>query len=123
MAAILKAAGDLTAGVQVKGAVKQYQLDGVNDATSGTENIGPYDSGTILGTVPPGKPGIKQISGVVQRATAALLCDLTPSVVGNALTSTYNEVGSGAAAGFDGLPTAPAGSEAADGLSLAPERE
>ena len=114
MATALKPAGDLTAGVQVKGAVKNYQLDATADATSGTESIGPYDSGTILGTVPPGKTGIKLISGVQQRSEAALLCDGTI----NALTSTYNQVGSGAAAGFDGLPTKPAGSAVADGLSL-----
>lgn len=123
MAAIVKPAGDLTAGVQVKGAVKMYQLDAVNDATSNAESIGPYDSGTILGTVPPGKAGIKLVSGVVQRAEAALLCDATAGAVGNALVSSYNLVGSGAAAGFDGVPTPPAGSSADDGLSLAPQRE
>jgi hypothetical protein len=123
MAATLKPAGDLTPGVQVKGAVKQYQLDGINDATSGTESIGPYDSGTILGTVPPGKPGIKQISGVIQRADAALLCDATIRNCGNNLVPSYNEIGSGAPAGFDGLPAAPAGSDAEDGLSLAPQHE
>jgi hypothetical protein len=119
MTTILKPSGDLTAGVQVKGAVKMYQLDGVNDATSGTESIGPYDSGTILGTVPPGKAGIKLVSGVVQRADAALLCDGQI----NALTSTSNMVGSGAAAGFDGLPTKPAGCTAADGLSMSENHE
>jgi hypothetical protein len=123
MTTILKPAGDLTAGVQVKGAVKMYQLDAINDSTSGTESIGPYDSGTILGTVPPGKAGIKLVSGVVQRAQAALECDSSAGVVGNALTSTYNLVGSGAAAGFDGLPTKPAGCAVADGLSLSENHE
>ena len=123
MAAILKPAGDLTSGVQVKGAVKQYGYSGQNDATSNLETITPYDSGSILGTVPPGKAGIKLVSGVVQRADAALLCDASPSVVGNALTSIYNQVGSGAAAGFDGLPTKPAGSAVADGLSLSENHE
>ena len=121
--AILKPAGDTTAGVQVKGAVKQYQYSGVNDATSSLETITPYDSGTILGTVPPGKSGLKLVSGVVQRATAALLCDSTSGNVGDALVSSYNLVGSGAAAGQDGVPTPPTGSTPADGLSQAPNTE
>jgi hypothetical protein len=123
MAAILKPAGDLTSGVQVKGATKQYQASGINDATSNLETITPYDSGTILGTVPPGKAGIKLVSGVVQRSQAALLCDGTAGVVGDALTSTYNLVGSGAAAGHDGVPTKPAGCDASDGLSMAEQHE
>ena len=105
----LKPAGDLTAGVQVVGAVKQYQYSGINDATSGLETIGPFDSGNVIGTVPPGKAGIKQISGVVQRA-AVILCDGTT----NALVPT---------SGTGVLPTAPAGSTAADGLSQAPQHE
>lgn len=112
--AILKPAGDLTAGVQVKGAVKQYQADGINDATSSLETITPYDSGTILGTVPPGKPGLKLISGVVQRASV-LLADSTAGAVGNALVSTYST------ANTDPVP--PAGSLPADGLSQAPNTE
>lgn len=110
MAAILKAAGDLTAGVQVKGATKNYQLDATSDATANAESITPYDSGTILGTVPPGGTGLKLVSGVQQRSEAALLCDGTI----NALTST---------SGLGVLPTAPTGSTAADGLSLAPQQE
>lgn len=120
--AVLKAAGDTTAGVQVVGAVKQYQLDGTGDATSNLETITPYDSGTILGTVPPGKAGLKLVSGVVQRASV-LLCDSTAGNVGNTLVPVYNLVGSGAAAGQDGVPTPPTGSTPADGLSQAPNHE
>jgi hypothetical protein len=120
--AILKPAGDLTAGVQVKGAVKQYQYSGINDATSSLETITPYDSGSILGTVPPGQAGLKLVSGVVQRASV-MLDDSTSGNVGNALVSSYNLVGSGAAAGHDGVPTPPTGSQPADGLSQAPNTE
>jgi hypothetical protein len=121
--ATVYAAGDLTAGVQVKGAVKQYGYSGQNDSSSSLETITPYDSGTILGTTPPGKAGIKLVSGVVQRAQAALLCGSTSGNVGNALVSSYNLVGSGAAAGFDGLPTKPVGTTVADGLSLSENHE
>ena len=120
--ATLKPAGDTTAGVQVKGAVKQYQYSGINDATSSLETITPYDSGTILGTVPPGKAGLKLVSGVVQRASV-MLSDSTAGNVGDALVSSYNLVGSGAAAGQDGVPTPPTGSTPADGLSQAPNTE
>lgn len=114
MSAILKPAGDLTAGVQVKGAVKQYQYEGLNDASANLETITPYDSGTILGTVPPGKPGLKLVSGVVQRA-AVVLADGTSGAVGNALVSDYSTLNTD--------PVAPAGSTAADGLSQASQHE
>ena len=112
--ATLKAAGDTTSGVQVKGAVKMYQLDGVNDATANAESITPYDSGNILGNTPPGKTGEKLVSGVVQRSSQ-LLVDGTAGVTGNALVPIY---GVGVAP-----PTRPAGSFAADGLSQAPQHE
>ncbi len=114
MAAILKPAGDLTAGVQVRGAVKQYLLSGTGNATSALETITPYDSGTILGTVPPGKAGLKLVSGVVQRA-AEILADGTAGAVGNALVSTYSTLNTD--------PVPPAGSQPADGLSQAPNHE
>ena len=117
MAAIVKPAGDLTAGVQVKGAVKQYGYSGQNDSSANLETITPYDSGTILGHVQPGGSGEPLVRGVVQRAQAALLCDGSASVVGNALTSIYNQVGSGVTT-HDGTPAKPAGCSSADGLSL-----
>lgn len=113
MAAILKPAGDLTAGVQVVGAVKQYQIDGTTDSTSGLETVHPYDSGTILGTTPPGKAGLKLVDGTVQRRSV-ILADSTAGVVGNALVSTYSTASD---------PTPPAGSQPADGLSQAPNTE
>jgi hypothetical protein len=114
MAAILKPAGDTTSGVQSKGAVKQYGVSGTNDATSNLETITPYDSGTILGTVPPGKAGLKLISGVVQRASV-ILADGTSGAVGNTLVPTYST------ANVD--PTVPTGSLPSDGLSQAPNTE
>lgn len=111
--AILKPAGDLTAGVQVKGAVKQYELSGTGNATSSLETITPYDSGTILGHVQPGGAGEKLVSGVVQRASV-LLVDGTAGNVGNALVPV---------SGVGVVPTPPAGSTAADGLSQAPQHE
>lgn len=117
--ATLKAGGDLTAGVQVVGAVKNYLLDAENDATANAESITPYDSGNILGTVPPGKAGLKLVDGTQQRRSV-MLADSTSGNVGNALVSVFNLVGSGAAAGQDGVPTPATGSQPADGLSQAP---
>ena len=111
--AILKPAGDTTAGVQVKGITQQYQLAATHSAVDTSTAITPYDSGNILGTVPPGKTGIKLVSGVVQRA-AQLVCDATAGKVGNALV---------VSSGQGVLPTEPAGTHASDGLSSAPWRE
>jgi hypothetical protein len=122
MAASLQPNGAAVSGQQPVGIVQQYQLAATNSNVDTSTGITPYDSGTILGTVPPGKAGIKLVSGVVQRA-AQIVADGTAGAVGNALVSTYNQVGSGAAAGFDGIPTPPTGSTAADGLSQAPEHE
>ena len=133
MAAKLEPAGSGVAGQQPQGRVAQYQLDGVNgrDEAPGTANtagvtgtIGPYDSGTILGTVPPGLAGIKLISGVVQRA-AQILADDTVAGVGATLVPTYSlpTVPISTTAPRPGLPKAPAGSAASDGLSLAPQHE
>ena len=117
MAAVLQPNGAAVAGQQPAGIVQQYQLAATNSNVDTSTGITPYDSGTILGTVPPGRAGIKLVDGTVQRA-AQIVADSTSGVVGNALVSTYNQVGSGAAAGHDGVPTKPAGSSAADGLSL-----
>ena len=111
--AILKPAGDTTAGVQVKGITQQYQLAGTHSAVDTSTAITPYDSGNILGTVPPGKTGIKLVSGVVQRA-AQLVCDATAGNCGNALL---------AVSGTGLVPTPPTGSQPADGLSQAPNTE
>jgi hypothetical protein len=113
MAAELEEVAAGNSGQQVQGAVKNYLLDGVNDATGNTESIAPYDSGNILGTVPPGKVGLKLVDGTQQRATQ-IIADATAGQVGNALVSTY-------APNVD--PTAPAGSNPADGLSQAPNHE
>lgn len=116
MAAILKPAGDATAGVQAKGVVKQYQASATGSSASTLETITPYDSGTILGTVPPGKAGLKLVSGVVQRASV-ILADSTAGAVGNTLVPSYDST-----AGH-GDPTPPTGSQPADGLSQAPNTE
>ena len=112
--AILKPAGDTTAGVQVKGITQQYQLAATYSAVDTSTAITPYDSGNILGTVPPGKAGLKLVSGVIQRAPAALLCDSTSGNCGNALL---------AVSGTGLVPTPPTGSQPADGLSQAPNTE
>lgn len=114
MAAVLEPSGSGVAGTQTQGVVKQYQLSGTGSSASTLEVITPYDSGTILGTVPPGKAGVKLVSGVVQRASQ-LLADSTAGVVGNALVPTYSSLNTD--------PVAPTGSTAADGLSQAPEHE
>lgn len=45
---------------------QNYELAAVKTAT-----ITPYDSGSILGTVPPGKTGLKLTDGTQQSATTA----------------------------------------------------
>ena len=99
--------GSAVAGEQPNGVVAQYQLAGTNSAAV----IGPYDSGTILGTTPPGKAGIKLISGVVQNATD-LICNNAP--LGNTLPSST---------GVGLTPTRNVAQEASAGLSLAPQHE
>lgn len=113
MAAILEPVGSGVAGTQTQGVVKQYQKSGTGSNASTLETITPYDSGTILGNVPPGGTGEKLVSGVVQRATQ-IKADGTAGVVGNALVAT---------SGVGVLPTAPTGSTAAAGLSQAPQHE
>jgi hypothetical protein len=98
MSAILKPAGDQTAGVQPKGITQQYQLSATAANKTTSTDIHPADTSmqvtlggpvlNIIGTVPPGKPGIRQVSGVIQRAAAAILCDSTSGVIGNSLIST-----------------------------------
>jgi hypothetical protein len=114
MAAELEEVGAGNSGQQVQGVVKQYQLSGTGSASGALETITPYDSGTILGTVPPGKAGLKLVDGTVQRA-AQIIADGTPGAVGNALVSTYSTLNTD--------PVPPAGSQPADGLSQAPNHE
>jgi len=121
MSATLFAAGSGTPGTQVKGVTAQYLLDGTDgvaelSATSinpsgGPSGVHPYDSGTILGTVPPGKVGQKLVNGTVQRSNVLL----TTGPGNNFLAPTYAVNG--------GVPTSPVGSHASDGLSGSPERE
>lgn len=120
MAAELEEVGAGNAGQQVQGVVAQYQSDAISGtAELGTGNGGPsgvmpYDSGSILGTVPPGKPGLKLVDGTIQRASQ-LIADSTAGVVGNALVSTYSTLNTD--------PVPPTGSQPADGLSQAPNTE
>ena len=111
--AILKPAGDTTAGVQVKGITQQYQLAATHSAVDTSTAITPYDSGTILGHQNPGQTAEKLVSGVVQRAST-LLCDGTAGNLGNALVCV---------SGQGVVPTPPTGSHAVDGLSQAPQHE
>jgi hypothetical protein len=94
---------------RTKGSVAQYQSVG----KSGVTGVTPRDSGNILGTVPPGKAGIKLVSGVIQNA-ADLAVDGTAGVTGNALLPT---------SGRGVTPTLNTAQAASAGLSLAPEHE
>lgn len=94
-----------TVAARTKGKVAQYQLEGTTASTT----IGPYDSGNILGTVPPGGSGIKLIDGTVQEAT-----DITSDGKTNAFGPTQDSQG------FLKQSTYQAASQ---GLSLAPEHE
>ncbi len=113
MAAELEEVGAGNSGQQVQGVVKQYQKSGTASAAATLETITPYDSGTILGHVPPGGTGEKLVSGVVQRA-AQIIADGTAGATGNALVPV---------SGVGVVPAPPAGSTAADGLSQAPQHE
>lgn len=116
MSATLQANGAAASGQQTAGVVAQYQADaiaGTSEASDLSTGVHPYDSGTILGTVPPGQAGIKLVSGVVQRA-AQVVADSSAGVTGNALTPT---------AGQGVLPTPPSGTAQSDGLSTFPGRE
>lgn len=112
--ATLEPAGSGVAGTQPKGITQQYLKAATASNVSTSTGITPRDTGTILGTVPPGKAGLKLVNGTVQRSTQ-LLCDSTPGKVGNALVSDYSVGG--------GNPVVPAGSHASDGLSQSPEHE
>ena len=119
--ATLEAAGSGVAGSQLKGVTAQYQIDGTDgvaelgansiNPAGGPSGVHPYDSGTILGNVPPGKVGQKLVNGTVQRSNVLI----TTGPNNNYLQSTYAVNG--------GVPTPPVGSQASDGLSGAQERE
>lgn len=94
-----------------KGRTAQYQLSGTNASAT----ITPYDSGTILGTVPPGKAGIKLISGVIQNSTDPLVSgQLSGNQADNFLASSPS---------LGTVPTQNAAQQASAGKSLAPEHE
>lgn len=114
MAAVLEPNGAAASGQQPAGIVQQYQLAATASNVDTSTGITPYDSGTILGTVPPGKAGLKLVSGVVQRA-AQIVADSTAGVVGNALVPAFNSL--------NNPPTPPAGTLPSDGLSSFPGRE
>lgn len=65
------------------GKAAQYALTGTNNSAT----ITPYDSGTILGTVPPGKAGLKLVSGVIQNATALTVSAAAADAPGNAIVA------------------------------------
>lgn len=119
--AILKPAGDQTVGVQPVGIVQQYQLASTASNVDTSTDILPADGSSdgasgasILGTVPPGKTGLRQVVPAIQRA-AVLLSDSTAGAVGNALVPTFSSANTD--------PVAPTGSLDTDGLSQAPQHE
>jgi hypothetical protein len=109
--------GSGQSGEQPNGMVKQYMKAGTTDTTP-TNTIGPYDSGTILGTVPPGKPGLKLVNGTVQNATD-LIANSNP--LGNTLPSTGSEVVTGVVQ--SGVPAVNSAQLTSNGLSLNPDHE
>jgi hypothetical protein len=67
------------------GGSPNYEVNAVNgqvNPADPTTYVAPYDSGSILGTVPPGKAGLKLIDGTQQFATTAK-ADSTAGVNGN----------------------------------------
>lgn len=120
MAAVLEPAGSGVAGVQPKGITQQYQLSATHSNTDTSTAITPRDSGSIVINTKSGVAPEKQTNGTIQRSSQ-IKCDATAGVVGNALVSTYSVVTAGVVG--SGVPTPPAGSHAADGLSQAPQHE
>lgn len=108
------------AGQQPKGNVAQYGQASVSGSQSITP-AGPYVSkGTnnnIIGTVPPGKTGLPQISTVVQNPTS-LLDGKNPGNGSNQADSFLNST-----AGQGLIPTVNAAQLPSAGQSLAPEHE
>jgi len=102
-----------TLAARTDGKVAQYQLSGTAGLASTA--ITPYDSGTILGTVPPGKAGIKLVSGVIQNAA-----DLTVTPVGN---DSQNFLSCTSQPQASGDPIENSAQHASAGLSLAPQHE
>jgi hypothetical protein len=95
----------------VKGITRQYQVSGV----LGTGTVAPFDSGTILGTVPPGQPGIKLIDGTIQRSTDPLVSgQLATNQADNFAASTT---------GVGLVPTVNPAQVASAGKSLSPQHE
>ena len=98
-----------------KGAAEQYGQNNRGAAAFDSTKITPYDSGNVLGTVPPGKAGIKQISGVVQDSTDPIVSgQLANNQADNFLAST---------AGVGLVPTVNPSQLASAGKSMAPETE
>lgn len=122
--ALLVARGSAASGEQPNGIAQQYQKAAITAVT----NIHPTDTSmqvtlggpvlTVIGTVPPGRPGITQISGVIQRATD-LISNQLP--LGNTLTSTASQGVPPVSTGNP--PTENAAQHASVGLSLAPNHE
>jgi hypothetical protein len=113
VSAILEPAGAAVAGQQTKGITQQYQKAATASAVDTSTGITPYDSGTILGNIPPGKSGEKLVNGTVQRSSQ-IVADSTSGAVGNALVCV---------SGVGVVPTPPTGSSQSDGLSQYAARE
>ena len=98
-----------------KGAAEQYGQNNRGAAAFDSTKITPYDSGNVLGTVPPGKAGIKQISGVIQ--------DSTDPIVSGQLANNQSDNFMGATTGVGLIPTVNPSQLASAGKSMAPETE
>ena len=98
-----------------KGAAEQYSQNGRTNTAFDSAKVTPYDSGTVLGTVPPGKAGVKLISGVIQ--------DSTDPIVSGQLANNQSDNFMGATTGVGLIPTVNPAQLASAGKSMAPETE
>ena len=114
--AVLNQAGTTTN----KGAAEQYGQNGRTNTAFDSTQITPYDSGTVLGTVPPGKAGLKQISGVVQDSTDPIVSGQLPNNQADNFMA-VSPSGSNATSGLP--PTVNPAQTASAGKSLAPQHE
>jgi hypothetical protein len=100
---------------KTQGAAAQYGVAAQSGkvAYDSTQILPAAAASTIIGTVPPGKAGIRLTSPVIQNATV-LTTDGTAGLTGNALLPT---------SGVGVVPTVNSAQAASAGLSLSPEHE
>ena len=105
------------------GQVRLYGMAAYGATGGSAINITPYDSGNILGTVPPGKAGIKLVDGTLQNATSLRVGQVQGVGNNGAVSSNAPDNFIGGTASQGGLPSVNSDQAASAGKSLSPEHE